>query len=580
MTCGGCNNDNRQQQEATKKPGSFRVETRTESPDVEYSLSEEQTRYLWDLEHHANILGQHGFKPLIAAIVEGSRETLLNVIGEPACSVVNPEDAPLTYKSEVLDLKRTLPPESGEPTAMTAEQFADWLLERRTLFADSPRARFDVRTILPPGEGEQLWSVDCIHRIWGESKSGGPLEVTLHLQLKTYEIEKNRMDLGSWMNRCDVTQVDEFRSTRKLFQPVDDQKTQILSSSFHDNWTNARKEINTGGIYACDYNRDGNTDLFVSDIREDAGKMFTGRPGGKFHEDTYFLKLELAKNCRIAAFVDIDNDGWEDVFFPGLPRAYKNINGEKFVNVTGSTNLPLMLDLSEGELKRISAVVPADYDLDGDLDLYITRSVENVGSWLESNQKQLAHNQLLRNDGNWKFTDVTRRTKTDGEGRSTFSAVWADVNNDRYPDLYIINEFGNGSLLLNREGKKFERLKLTSDQNDFGSMGLTCGDYDNDGNIDLYVSNMYSKAGSRVMGNMKAGTYPQEVQARLRSMVAGGELYRNNGELDFSPVGKDFQVHAAGWAWGSSLSDFNNDGFLDLYVTAGFISRDREKPDG
>ena len=63
-------------------------------------------------------------------------------------------------------------------------------------------------------------------------------------------------------------------------------------------------------------------------------------------------------------------------------------------------------------------------------------------------------------------------------------------------------------------------------------------------------------------------------------MVAGGELYQNQGNLQFNPVGKQFQVHAAGWAWGSSLADLNNDGWLDLYVTAGFISRDREKPDG
>ena len=82
------------------------------------------------------------------------------------------------------------------------------------------------------------------------------------------------------------------------------------------------------------------------------------------------------------------------------------------------------------------------------------------------------------------------------------------------------------------------------------------------------------------MGNMVEGTYPSEIQSRLRSMVAGGELYKNNGDLTFEPVGKDFQVHAAGWAWGASMADLNNDGWPDLYVTAGFISRDRAKPDG
>jgi hypothetical protein len=57
-------------------------------------------------------------------------------------------------------------------------------------------------------------------------------------------------------------------------------------------------------------------------------------------------------------------------------------------------------------------------------------------------------------------------------------------------------------------------------------------------------------------------------------------LYTNDGDLGFKPMGKEFQVHAAGWAWGSALADFDNDGFLDLHVTAGFMSRDRNKPDG
>jgi hypothetical protein len=563
-----------------KRPGIYRVETETKET-VHYSLTDEQTKYLWDMEHHANILGKHGFAPLLQAIISSSREKILDSIGEPECLIVDETGDAIRYQSELLDLKRVASTETIRTKDYTTEEFVDWILEKRDLFSEDPRpqARFDVKNIFPPQENE-YWIVDCIHRLWGTAKSGGPLEVTIHMQLKTYEIEKQRLDLGSWINRCEITQVDVFQSKKPLFSKTNDQETRLFSDSFHDNWKDVRKEINTGGIYACDYNRDGLADLFVTDLRQDAGKLYTGKPQGKFAEETYFLQLELAKNCRIAAFVDIDNDGWEDVFFPSLPRIFRNLQGEKFANYTGQTNLPLMLDLSEGESKRISGIIPADYDLDGDMDLYITRSVESVGSWLESVQPHLAHNQLLRNDGNWTFTDVTQRTGTNGEGRSSFSAVWTDVNNDRYPDLYVINEFGNGSLLINEKGKRFKKTRLTEDQNDFGSMGLTCGDYDNDGNIDIYVSNMYSKAGSRVMGNMKKETYPDTIQNRLKSMVAGGELYQNQGNLQFNPVGKQFQVHAAGWAWGSSLADLNNDGWLDLYVTAGFISRDREKPDG
>ena len=114
----------------------------------------------------------------------------------------------------------------------------------------------------------------------------------------------------------------------------------------------------------------------------------------------------------------------------------------------------------------------------------------------------------------------------------------------------------------------------------FFSLSVVQVDQNNDGNIDVYVSNMYSKAGSRIMGNMKAEGYPDDVKQRLRHMVAGGEMYENQGDLGFKSVGKKYQVHAAGWAWGSSLADLDNDGWLDLHVTAGFMSRDRAKPDG
>lgn len=579
FTC-GCNQSGKKNDPADSeavKSGAFRVERK--EVQVDYSLTDEQTKYLWDLEHHGNVLNKHGFGPLIQAVADGSKEDILNSLGEPNCYLIDKSEDTLAFKSEQLDLTRDITADDSPPKPATAEQFVDWLLTKRAMFEDKPRAKFYVRTILPP-KAEETWEVKCIHRIWGKSKQGGQLEVAIHLDLKTYQIEKQRLDLGSWVSECKVTQVDVAQSTEPLFDLADPKLTGVFPDAFYDNWKETQKQINTGGVYACDYNRDGFTDMFVTDKREDGGKMFTGDQAGKFTEDTHFVKLESIRNCRITAFVDLDNDGWEDLICPGIPRVFRNLNGEKFVNYTGLTNFPLMLDLSDGSHNRISGVIPADFDLDGDLDLYITRSVENVGSWLQSVQPQLAHNQLLRNDGNWMFTDITQRTGADGEGRSTFSAVWTDVNNDRYPDLYMINEFGNGSLLVNQKGVKFEKQQLTPDQGDFGSMGLTCGDFNNDGNTDIYVSNMYSKAGSRVMGNMVDGTYPDDVQSRLRSMVAGGELYQNEGGLNFKPVGKDYQVHAAGWAWGSSLADLNNDGWLDLYVTAGFISRDRAKPDG
>jgi hypothetical protein len=91
---------------------------------------------------------------------------------------------------------------------------------------------------------------------------------------------------------------------------------------------------------------------------------------------------------------------------------------------------------------------------------------------------------------------------------------------------------------------------------------------------------MYSKAGNRVVGNLPEGLYSDEVMAKLKRLVQGSRLYHNDGNLKFSEVGRSFQVHDVGWAWGTAMADFNNDGWLDIYATAGYMSRDRAKPDG
>jgi hypothetical protein len=223
----------------------------------------------------------------------------------------------------------------------------------------------------------------------------------------------------------------------------------------------------------------------------------------------------------------------------------------------------------------------ADFDRDGRLDLYVTRSGQSkADSWIEGRSGGADGNQLWRNLGGWRFEDVTDRSRAGGDRRSTFTAVWFDADNDGWPDLYVPNEFGNGVLLHNRGDGTFAEQALVTGAGDFGTMGLTCGDIDNDGHIDLYAANMYSKAGNRVIGNLHPDAYAPAVMARLRSLVAGSQLYLNRGGLRFDPVGPKYQVAGVGWAYGAALVDLDNDGFLDLYATCGYVSKTRSEPDG
>jgi hypothetical protein len=175
---------------------------------------------------------------------------------------------------------------------------------------------------------------------------------------------------------------------------------------------------------------------------------------------------------------------------------------------------------------------------------------------------------------------VTEASGTGGDNRSTFAAAWLDANNDGWPDLYVPNEFGDGVLLVNQRDGTFREHKLAEGACDYGTMGLACGDIDNDGHIDIYAANMYSKAGMRVIGNLAPDAYPEEVMAKIRRFVTGSQLHRNRGGLRFEQLGQKCQVASVGWAYGAALVDLDNDGWLDLYATAGFISKDRKKPDG
>jgi hypothetical protein len=223
----------------------------------------------------------------------------------------------------------------------------------------------------------------------------------------------------------------------------------------------------------------------------------------------------------------------------------------------------------------------ADYDRDGKLDRYATRTGSGTArSWLDGRSGADAGNRLFRNLGNWRFEDVTARAHAAGGQRSTFTGVWLDADDDGWPDLFVTNEFGNGVLLVNNKDGTFREQAMGPGPVDFGTMGAAAGDIDNDGHIDLYCANMYSKAGTRVISNIPPGVYPEDMMARFRRFVAGSQLHLNKGGLKFEQAGVRMQVNAVGWAYGPALVDLDNDGWLDVFATSGHMSRDRAKPDG
>ena len=110
---------------------------------------------------------------------------------------------------------------------------------------------------------------------------------------------------------------------------------------------------------------------------------------------------------------------------------------------------------------------------------------------------------------------------------------------------------------------------------------VASGDLDNDGTAEIYVANMYSKMGRRIVGQVSDNDYPPGVYPRLQGACAGSRLYRLNKDASNSTeFSEQAGVNQVGWAYAPAMADFNNDGMLDLYATCGFLSVDRTKPDG
>jgi hypothetical protein len=537
-------------------------------------MDEDQRAYLWEIEHHGLVLVKQGFKALSEALRCEDGRALTALISPSFEGGMLQKPREVRAVNDYVEFTR-LEDAGQPPQPLNREQFGDKLLTYRHLFAATPQAQFALMALSPTVRSalDGPWEGTGQLRLWGQTVRGGPGEIVLVLRYRVSQPTAENLAKPGWLQACTITQSQVARSPHFLLREVGLERG-IDRRRFHDNWLDGMKGTTSGGVYLCDYNRDGILDMLVVDLKGCA--LYKGLPGGKFVDVTVevglpWQLLNASAPNLAAAFVDLDGDGWEDLILD--KKIYRNEAGKRFVDVTHLSNLQLQ--------GSISGYAIADYDRDGRLDIYVARlGPARASSWLDGKCGGQGGNLLFHNKGNWQFEEVAATSGTTGGDRSCFSAVWLDANNDGWPDLYVTNEFGNGVLLVNNGNGTFREQGLVHGPCDFGTMGVTAGDIDNDGNIDLYVANMYSKAGARVIGNIAPGTYADDLLATMRSFVGGSQLHRNRGNLQFEQLGRKFQVAGVGWAYGPALVDLDNDGWLDLYATAGFVSQDRTEPDG
>lgn len=336
--------------------------------------------------------------------------------------------------------------------------------------------------------------------------------------------------------------------------------------------------VSETGLAIGDANGDGLDDVFLPQAKNLPNRLLIQQSDGTVVDRAREAGLDLLAPCRSALFLDLDNDGDQDLLIgaDGGLLVYEN-----------SGALRYFLRYRAPFLAKMESLAAADYDADGLVDVYICGHTppgeEHANSVLGApkpiyDARNGQPNLMLKNVGAFRFVDITRATGLDEDNtRFSYAAAWEDFDNDRDVDLYVANDFGPNHLFRNNGDGSFSEVARELGVEDIASgMSVSWGDYDNDGWVDLYIGNMFSSAGFRVayQRNFREGATEEELSA-LRRMARGNTMFRNLGGKRFEDVSEDLGVTMGRWAWSSPFIDFNGDGWEDLLVANGFVTNQR-----
>lgn len=350
-----------------------------------------------------------------------------------------------------------------------------------------------------------------------------------------------------------------------------------------------RNFYNGGGVAIGDINNDGMADVMLTSNMGD-NKLYINK--GKFTFDDITVKSGLRQDsawCTGVTFVDINNDGWLDIYVCSSGhmstgrrknKLYINNHNLSFTESASAYGLDIV-----GYCTQVSFF---DYDLDGDLDMFLINNspipVNQLGyanrrdlpeaEWPVADFLKGGGDHLYKNEGG-KFKEVTKETGIHGSLISFGLGVTVgDINEDGYPDVYVANDsYERDYMYVNQKNGTFkDEFEECMEHTSMSSMGADLADINNDGYPDIFTTDMLPGDDYRLKtlgafdnidlyrSKEKSGFYHQFMQNCLQINNKAGKFYET---ANYSGVA------ATDWSWGALLLDLDNDGFNDIFVCNG-----------
>jgi hypothetical protein len=557
---------------AVDEPATVQIE----KPRDDVMLSAEKQQLIWDAERITFQLEKKFGLAFRTALSERNQAAVRAFFQDDASGEVpTDENWHETTQPPLRRVKRSA--EDGLVSA-SADEVVAKLMEELVAFETIERHKLRVLKIRKLSDKD--WECRLLLVLVGTGTDGVKHVISESEHITQFRIEEeDELDSAASIIAWKFDKQSRRSSTQTFMQEITTEAG-LGTLAIPDNWRTPKRNHTWFQLGVADYDLDGDPDIAIA---TSIGKrLIMENQDGVFKHAAKKLRIPARYPTKpvhyVSVWFDYDNDGYPDLL--SGTQLFHNEEGKAFTDVTRQSGLNLQPNCSGAAI--------ADFDCDGHLDIYFVNHAplnhdrSRKASWVNDDESG-AENHLWRNKGDGSFEFVTQRANVGGGKRASHSAVWFYYDDDNYPDLYVANDFGKNVLLRNKGDGTFEDVSVPSETDGYStSMGIAVGDIDNNGQPDLYVSNMYSKMGRRIIGMVSPDDYPDDIYEQIIGSCAGNRLYlrENDDPTKFYDVGEKLHVNGVGWAWGPTMADFDSDGWLDLYSTTGYMSATRGKPDG